>query len=227
MFALGHKKEVLAIFYKLLYDFDDYKDEYVSLNNLANPKEEAIWQDFFEKNTWIFGHGLCYRFLHKAHKNLETTTTGAAFDTPGKRVDGLMKTKAEISQYVLIEIKKPTDPLLKSQEVRSGCWPVSNEVNDAVAQIQKTAFEFSHRRLKTEQKDDNGQSTGEFVYSILPKAYLVIGRLEDLCKYDDKIVCFELFRKSQSTLEIITYDELYNRAECIVKTLTDCEDPYR
>ena len=67
---------------------------------------ESEWQDFFERNAWIFGHGLNYVFLNKASKTLEARTTGSTFDRPGKRADGLMLTRAEVSQYVLVEIKR-------------------------------------------------------------------------------------------------------------------------
>jgi hypothetical protein len=45
-------------------------------------------------------------FLDKVSKKLEARTTGSTFDRPGKRADGLMLTRAEVSQYVLVEIKK-------------------------------------------------------------------------------------------------------------------------
>ncbi|MCW2282271.1 hypothetical protein M2323_000222 [Rhodoblastus acidophilus] len=72
----------------------------------AETASEPNWQDFFERNPWIFGHGLNYVFLDKVSKKLEATTTGNTFDRPGKRADGLMLTRAEVSQYVLVEIKK-------------------------------------------------------------------------------------------------------------------------
>lgn len=56
-------------------------------NNLTNRVSEANWQSFFERNTWIFGHGLNYVFLDKVAKKLEATTTGNAFDQAGKRAD--------------------------------------------------------------------------------------------------------------------------------------------
>ena len=39
-------------------------------------------------------------FLDKVGKKLEAGTTGSTFDRPGKRADGLMLTRAEVSQYV-------------------------------------------------------------------------------------------------------------------------------
>ncbi len=74
---------------------------------------EPDWQAYFERNPWIFGHGLNYVFLDRVGAKLEASTTGSTFDRPGKRADGLMRTRAEVSQYVLVEIKKDSTELLQ------------------------------------------------------------------------------------------------------------------
>src|ERR1043165_8242685 len=61
--------------------------------SLSAEKSEAEWQSFFERNPWIFGHGLNYIFLRKAANKLEAQTTGSAFDRAGKRTDGLLLTR--------------------------------------------------------------------------------------------------------------------------------------
>jgi hypothetical protein len=221
IFALAHKKEQLDIFEKLLNDFDNQKEKYISQFSIKQHGEEPIWQHFFEQNPWIFGHGLDYIFLDSAGKKLEAITTGATHDSNGKRVDGLMKTCAQISQYVLIEIKKPSDSLTQSKEHRPGCYAVSNEVSEAVTQLQKTLFEFMRDTSpKVEIKDDSGKSTGEYIYKVCPKSYLIIGKLEEVLNHDDRFICFSLFRESIKSPEIITYDELFERAKCIVSTLS-------
>jgi hypothetical protein len=98
IYAVAAKRAALAEFQK----------------NLGSDLSEAEWQRFFEQNSWIFGHGLNYVFLNKVAQKLETVTTGHAFDRAGKRADGLMQTRAEVSQYVLVEIKKNNTALLVS-----------------------------------------------------------------------------------------------------------------
>ncbi|NPV22317.1 Shedu immune nuclease family protein [Bradyrhizobium aeschynomenes] len=188
--------------------------------NLNRELSEAAWQGFFEANPWIFGHGLNYIFLNKASKKLETQTTGASFDRPGKRVDGLMQTKAEVSQYVLIEIKKNDTDLLREDKYRSGVWGISAEVSSAVTQIQKTVFDFTRNRFRDYSKDGDGNDTGRSVYSIDPRSFLIIGDLAQLASNDDKVACFELFRRNLRAPEIITFDELYQRANCIVDNIS-------
>lgn len=187
------------------------------------PDDEKIWQSFFEENSWIFGHGLNYIFLDKVYDKLEQTTTGHTHQNSGKRIDALMKTKALISQYVLIEIKKPGTPLLKFEKpYRPGCWQPSSELSGAVAQSQKTAFEFLRQQttIKDQIKDNEGKYTGEEVFKISPKTYLICGKLDQILHNEDQIKSFELYRNSINSPEILTYDELYMRAECIIKNLT-------
>jgi hypothetical protein len=227
IFALAHKKAALEEFRLLLTEFEKFKTEYKNRYNLSAITEEYIWQHFFEQNPWIFGHGLNYVFLDKAGKKLESITTGNSHDTGGKRVDALMRTRAKISQYVLIEIKIPSASLLKPQEYRKGCWSVTSELSDAVTQIQKTAFDFTNNQYhKVQVKDHEGRITGEDIFRIQPKCYLVIGNLAELKGFDDKFACFHLYRTSLNSPEILTYDELYERAKCIVETISNPTNPY-
>ena len=186
---------------------------------------EADWQAYFERNPWVFGHGLNYVFLDKVAPKLETRTTGSAFDRPGKTADGLMRTRAEISQYVLIEIKRDATDLLQNDKYRSGCWAVSGELSASVTQTQKTAHEFARNRFRDALKDAEGNETGELAYSVEPRSYLVIGNMTELRGNDDKIACFEIYRRNVRSPEILTFDELFHRARCIVENIGDERRP--
>jgi len=204
--ALHHRKEELKEFKK----------------KLSESTSEPDWQKFFEKNNWIFGYGLNYIFASNVKDyKMEQIVVGANFNEKGKRTDSLMRTKAEISQYVLVEIKKSDTELLLKESYRSGCWQPSSDLSGAVIQIQKTAFEFikNSTNFSDKIKNQKGDFTGEEIYKIMPKTYVVCGSLKSISQNEDKIKCFEMYRNSLSYPEIITYDELYQRAECIIETL--------
>lgn len=188
--------------------------------NLNEDLAEGEWQAFFERNPWIFGHGLNYVFLGKIGRKLESQTTGSAFDRFGKRADGLLLTRAEVSQYVLVEIKKNNTDLLRRTSYRSGCWGVTDELSNAVTQTQKTVFDFGRGRFRDHLKDDRGSDIGKTVYSIEPRSFLIIGNLSQLNGNDDMITCFELFRRNVRSPEILTFDELFYRAQCIVDNIS-------
>lgn len=186
---------------------------------LGGNHSEREWQTYFEANPWVFGHGLNYVFLEKVGSKLEAVTTGHAFDQGGKRIDALMRTRAEISQYVLIEIKRDATDLLRKDEYRSGCWAASNELSAAVTQTQKTVFEFTRSRFRDFLKDEEGYDTGEAAYAVEPRSYVVIGNLAEVEGNTDKIACFELYRRKLTSPEIVTFDELFHRARCIVQNI--------
>ena len=64
--------------------------------------------------------------------------------------------------------------------------------------------------------------TGEQIFLYQPKSYIVIGSLSefksDFGINEDKFSSFELFRQSQMNPDIITFDELYERAKYIVES---------
>lgn len=204
IYAVSAKRSALA-------EFEEY---------LNAKKTEPDWQAYFERNRWIFGHGLNYVFLDKVSSKLESVTTGSSFDHSGKRVDGLMRTRAEVSQFVLVEIKRNDTELLQNSSYRPGCFAMSSELSNAVTQIQKTVFDFANNRFRSELKDEFGNDTGDIVYSVEPKSFLVIGNLKQIRGNSDKVTCFELYRKNVRSPEIITFDELFYRAKCIVENIS-------
>lgn len=204
IFALNEKRKALEAFKQML----------------TEQTNETLWQRFFEANTWIFGFGLNYVFLDAAGNKFEQITSGADFNNFGKRADGLAMVRAYVRQFVLIEIKSSKTSLLQSSAYRSGVWGVSTEVSNAVSQAQKTSHEFAKRYLRAQLKDSTGNDLPEIAYAIEPRTYLVVGNTEELTGNDDKIVSFELYRKSIKSPEILTFDELYFRAENLLAGLT-------
>lgn len=203
-FALGEKRKSLEEFRELL-------------NGRAN---ETSWQDFLERNSWIFGFGLDYVFIDKVGSKFENITTGATYNSPGKRADGLAMARAAINRFVLIEIKSHSTRLLTESSYRRGVWGLSSEVSNGVTQAQKTLFEFTTQNRKVDLKDHDGYSTREHSYSIQPKSILIVGSLAQIKDNDDQVTCFELFRRNLQNPEIITFDELYYRAEYLVAGLS-------
>lgn len=217
--AVGYRKQELEKFRKLLQDEDFFKQE---LEKVENKSKEALWQNFFEKNTWIFGYGLNYIFATTLEeKKLEQVVSGYTFNSSGKRVDGLLKTKGLISSLCFVEIKRHDTSLIDSKEYRPDCWNVSRELSGAVSQIQKTV-QRSINELPTQNRlsDKKGNPTGETVFLYKPKSYLIIGTLAEFVTEfginESKFSSFELFRQNIDSPEIITFDELYERAKYLI-----------
>lgn len=220
--ALGYRKKQLEIFERLLRDssfFNECRYEW----NIQSAGDEAVWQRFFEDNTWIFGYGLNYIFNSSlASKKLEQVTSGATFYQSGKRVDAILKTKGLISSLCFAEIKTHRTDLLQKKQYRPDSWSVSTELTGAVSQIQKTVQKaILDIRTRVELKSETGEPTGETAFLYQPKAYVIIGCLDEFLNEhgavnESKFSSFELFRRNLNNPEIITFDELYERAKFIV-----------
>jgi hypothetical protein len=183
-----------------------------------------VWQQFFEQNTWIFGVGLSYQFNSPLEgKKLEQVVSGYDFQNTGKRVDGLLKTRGFLSSLAFAEIKTHSTPLLAESKTpyRSGAWSVSREVAGGVAQIQRTVQEsLLNIQTKTQLRTSDGALTGEEVFLYTPRSFLVVGSLSEFGEEhginEQKYSSFEMFRRNLTNPEIVTFDELYERAKHIV-----------
>ncbi len=220
---LAFRKEQLELFEKLLFDKAFFSKTKTDRKFRGT---EGVWQDFFEKNTWIFGYGLNYIFNAPLEdKKLEQVVTGFDFNSSGKRIDALMKTRGIINSFCFGEIKTDTTDLLKqvSDPYRGECWAISDELAGAIAQTQKSVQKsIKELATKIEIKDKNGDLTGEQVFLYQPKSFVIIGNLSEFTSKhgvnEEKFSSFELFRQNQVHPEIITFDELYERAKYIVKS---------
>jgi hypothetical protein len=215
LIALGYRRKQLDRFRAMMAD---------------RSTDEPAWQAFFEENTWIFGYGLSYQFLSALDgKKLEQTVRGSDIDGPGKRVDALMKTRGRINSLCFVEIKKHSTPLL-NREYRTGAWAPHAELAGGVVQMQNTvhaALENLSRMFTS--RDQFGDPTGEVLFNIQPRSCLVIGSLSELTgehgANDAKFRSFELFRRNITSPEIITFDELLERAQFIVEHAQQaCDD---
>lgn len=220
---LGYRKSQLALFEKLMTDpgaVSDYRKE----KGIRKAGDEAIWQYFFESNTWIFGYGLNFVFNEPLEgRRLEAAIRGNDLTGSGKKPDGVLKSSGIINSLCLVEIKTPGTALLESEAYRADCWQASGELSGGVAQVQKSVqktLENVSLSPVFRPTDKEGTPTGEVIYSYRPKAYLLVGTLSEFMTptgvNKEKFASFELLRRNISSPEIITFDELLQRARFIV-----------
>ncbi|MFE3197854.1 Shedu anti-phage system protein SduA domain-containing protein [Embleya sp. NPDC059237] len=218
---ISNRKSQLQRFRQLLTDPEYFERE---RHRVAGP--EAVWQSLFEDNPWIFGYGLNLVACEPLDDGkLERITTGAnIFTGAGKRSDAVMRSKGFISSLLLCEIKTHTTPLLAAAPYRApDVYHVSKDVVGAVAQVQKTA----HKALRLVAGElhrlfeDDGAPTDIEISTVRPRQVLVIGSLEELADRGsanpEKITSFEQYRRSIQDVEVITFDELYERTCFIVE----------
>ena len=196
---LSGRKDGLAKFHQKLYVEKDWN--------------EPQWQVFFEKNTWIFGYGLDYRFLSILQREAAVSNS----DLDGKHTTNIDFLLGSTDFTVLVEMKRPDTKLFEDRRSRSRSWKLSKHLVEAVSQIlaQKAAWQIkSTQDCYNSDGDLINQKTSD------PKCILIVGSREQFDAnqrdQDIKFRTFELFRRDSRNIEILTYDELYERAYYIV-----------
>jgi Domain of unknown function (DUF4263) len=187
-------------------------------DGIDKKRTEPLWQDFFEKNTWIFGYGLNYVILRV--EQTQPRSGGADLAGKGERISDFMtRTGGEVQFTVLVEIKTAETQLLTGKKsVRSGAWSLNKDLTDALTQIQASVEQWSQYGSKNPKNQERLEKRG--IYTIKPKGIIVVGCLGEVADDLDKRATFELFRRSVHGIEIITFDELYDRAKFIVEHQT-------
>ena len=220
--ALGYRRTQLERFERLLADSAFFHSE----REAEHTSAEGLWQKFFEKNKWIFGYWnlRAPSFLSNLEgKSLEQIVTGADAWAEGKRADGVLKTRGAVEALCLVEVKRHDTSLLKGgARYRSGCWSPSDDLVGGVVQSQGTVEKLLRQvSERYEPRSPSGDPTGEELFAYQPRSYLVIGRLDEFHTSKglnmEKYRSFELFRRNTTRPEILTFDELYERARFIVE----------
>ena len=220
--AVAARRKVVRCFEKMLDTTSGFFEEE---EKRLNKTGEAVWQCFFEQNPWLLGLGLSNQlFTSWDQDKLEQVVAGYSINSDGKRADALMRTSGYVRSMVFVEIKKPETSLLsgKAAGYRPGVWQMSNELSGGVSQVQATvAAAMKEVGERLESKQNGYDMPGDWTYLFQPRAFLVIGSLEQLRgesggHHLDKIRSFELYRRNLTSPEVVTFDELLERAKWIV-----------
>ena len=212
---IGYRKSQLDIFKELLRAPERIY-AYGAEHGISCDKPEKVWQHFFERNEWIFGFGLDYRYLGILQREAHVSEEDLA-GRDGSILDFLMGAS---NFTVLVEIKRPDTPLFSSGKNRSGSWKLSVDLMEAVSQILEQKANW---QIKSELNAlGNYNTSGDIITQKTsdPKSILIIGSDNQFSGSDKekaiKLRTFELFRRDSRNIEILTYDELCQRAEFIV-----------
>jgi hypothetical protein len=196
---ISGRKDGLDVFSKNLFEESDWI--------------ETDWQKFFENNTWIFGYGLDYKFLRILQREAKVSdvTTGGEEQVIADFLLG------DMNFTVLVELKRPDTPIFAKDSNRSGSWRLSEDLMFAISQILEQKAEWQIKS-KTVQFDKDRKPIQQKTQD--PKTILLIGKTTEFSGTDlDQIIkaeTFELFRRNLRNIEILTFDELFERASFII-----------
>ncbi|MFU0880171.1 Shedu immune nuclease family protein [Kluyvera cryocrescens] len=192
-------------------------------NMLEHPGDytEPDWQRFFERNEWIFGYGLKYKFLKILQREAHISKT----DLNGGN-DVIADFLMSDSRFTkIVELKTPTTKLFTKRQGRSDAWFLSSELTDAVSQIlaQKANWEI-------ESQTRNYTSNGDLIQeeNFDSECILIIGTLSSIeGSAREQLIkrkTLELYRRNLKNIDILFYDELLERSRYIVRSAEIIED---
>jgi len=182
---------------------------------------ELQWQDFFERNGWIFGYGLRYKYLSilQREARLSKGDLGGG-DVP---ITDFLLSDSRFTR--LVELKRPSTPLFEVRKNRSRSWRLSRDLTDSVSQIlaQKASWEMQAGQANY---DSQGNRVREQIADV--DCILIIGSRSQIDgtekEVEIKLRTLELFRRNLRNLEVLLYDELLERARFIVDGTDDIND---
>jgi len=156
-------------------------------------KDEEVWQRFFSKNSWILGSDFV-EILDERRLDVENIT-----DYLLKSFDGFVD---------IIELKLPTAPFWTTEYIPK-------------SELTAATMQCSRYILQTERKINDLEFNKKIQNTpiVKPRITLIYGRSQSWA--DTEKEAYRVLNSSYSTLNIITYDHLLERA----KRLIDICDP--
>jgi hypothetical protein len=127
----------------------------------------------------------------------------------GQRGDYLMSTEAKAKFTVLVEIKKPEGVLVTDKLYRNKVCCLGDDLTGGVSQLQSNCRTWALEGAKHEENAE--KLIKDEIYTYEPKGVLIVGTTAQLNDRNKKAT-FEMFRRNLHNPEIITYDELLERA---------------
>jgi hypothetical protein len=183
--------------------------------------EEAVWHHFLKRNDWILGLNVDIKFIRDFYDEQKVGLE----DSKGR-----LSPKSDllgISDYTtLIELKHSNTKIFKIKKTnksRANTWDFSEDFIEGISQClgQKTSIDKSYD-LK-EFIDENKTRLDKNKHRNLDcKVVFIIGNRKNEFPHDnqdDNIIkseTFERFRRNIRNIDIITYDELFERAYHLV-----------
>ena len=175
---------------------------------LVEPCSEQDWQNFFKEHNWILGGVHDFQYLSEIAD--QPVFSGPNFEGSGaRRGDFFVSTVGSARFTAIVEIKKANTDILHPRQYRQTYAP-SDELNGGLAQLRDYLKRW---QLEGSRSDDNRELLEDHgIYTVQPLGILIIGNLDQIKECRKRREAFELFRRNQKDIHIITFDEVYARA---------------
>lgn len=170
--------------------------------NQGNSSEE-FWQKLLTKRAAVLSQVFAYPILVVATK---AYVGGKRLDNTGGKLVDFLARAAATGGLLLIEIKTPTAKLLGG-EYREGIFPLSSELNGAIAQIVHYQQSLVKEFAALSEGEGEKSTLGE------PRCIVIAGTVARELTTPRLKNNFELLRERTRGVTIMTFDELFTRVK--------------
>ncbi|WP_290062244.1 Shedu immune nuclease family protein [Amycolatopsis solani] len=173
--------------------------------------DEKLWQGIIERNAWAIGQVFSHPLV--VVKREAYLGGKSVHNTGGNNADFLLRNQVT-GNALIVELKTPATSLTAQTPYRNNAYPPSKELAGAVQQVLQ-----DHYSLRQNYSALAGDKPPDFrVFK--PKLLLIVGNLareDDI----DRVRSFELYRNSIPDVEIVTFDELVEKAKLLLDLFED------
>lgn len=175
--------------------------------NKSNPKEVAFWQKFLKANPWILSQVFAAPFALLDDEFF--VWWHYSWSRSGSKNTDFWYKNIFSWNTAIVEIKTPTTELVSPNQywTRKGIYPMSDSLMWSISQV------LNQKDLLQKDYLHNNASKDFKVWN--PKIILIIWSEEYKALNTEQRACFELFKNSNKDIEIITFDELFEKIKLL------------
>jgi len=166
--------------------------------------DEEFWQRILNENSYVLSQIFSVPVVFIKDK---AYVGGMNIDHKQAKFVDYIYSGESSGDTILIEIKNPKTKLIGSKY--RGVYKPSSEISGAVIQVQEYKIELS------KNIENITKSTAHNLSIFNPKCILIAGNGDEEIKDEKKRKSFEIFRSGLTNVEIITFDELFRKAEIL------------
>lgn len=232
---LNTRKKIINTFFKLLRNEPTkgttHIEFYKSFFHLKGNGDEVVWHHFLKEHDWILGLNVDIKFIREFVSEVDlgiTNTKGTG--SPEGDILG-------ISTYtILIELKTSATEIFKLEKKsgdgsRANTWAFSPDFINGISQCLGQKFDWDVNHLNKTLLDRDKKIVNQIENRTLDtKTVFIIGNRRKEFPHSTDPNCivksetFERFRRNSRNIDIITFDELFERSYHIVFEETIAKD---
>lgn len=171
-----------------------------------NNNNEEFWQVIFDENPYILSQVFSAPVIFIQDK---AYVGGMSIDGKEAKFVDFLYANESSNDVLLIEIKTPETQMLSKRPYRNGVYNPSKEMSGSVLQA------LNYRRTLVSDIKNLASKSSHNLEMFSPKCVVIMGNAEKELDTQEKRNSFELFRTNLKDVEIITYDELFKKAETL------------